>query len=123
MNQTEQINKYNQILSNFVKEIPGRMFTFEVTKCCNYSTFVLMYREETLIDLYNRVSLHFGHDVVSLYVISPDKERIRIPINGTKTIKEFVHSQFGNFKPIYDVPLPVVYRIYIDDGHTHEHVH
>ena len=121
MDSIEQANKYNQILTNYIKEIPGRMFTLEVTKCCDYSTFVLIYKEETLIDLYNRVSLHFAHDIVSLYILSPDKERIRIPIHATKTIKEFVYSQMGIWKPIYDLPLPVVYRIYVDDGHHHEH--
>jgi hypothetical protein len=119
----EQTNKYNKTLTNYIKEIPGRMFTFEVTKCCDYSTFVLMYKEENLVDLYGRVSLHFGHDIVSLYIISPDKERIRIPLNGTKTIKEFIYSNFGILKPIYDIPLPVVYRIYVDDGHSHNHDH
>jgi hypothetical protein len=122
-NFNEENDKYNTILGNYIKEIPGRMFTFEVTKCCNYSTFVIMYKEETLADLYGRVSLHFGHDVVALYFVSTDKERIRIPLNGTKNIKEFVYNQIGELKPVYKLPLPVVYRIYIDDGHSHEHVH
>jgi len=82
-----------------------------------------MYKEETLADLYGRVSLHFGHDVVALHFLSPDKERIRVPLNGTKTIKEFVYAQIGVLKPVYNLPLPVVYRIYIDDGHSHDHVH
>lgn len=121
MDPLEQSNKYNQILSNYIKEIPGRMFTLEITKCCDYSTFVLMYREETLADLYNRVSLHFAHDIVSLYILTPNKERIRIPINGSRTIKNFIYEQFTVLKPIYDLPMPVVYRIYVDDGHEHVH--
>jgi hypothetical protein len=119
----EKNDKYNKVLGNYIKEIPGRMFTFEVTKCCDYSTFVLMYKEETLADLYGRVSLHFGHDVVALHFLSPDKERIRVPLNGTKTIKEFIYAQIGVLKPVYNLPMPVVYRIYIDDGHEHDHEH
>jgi hypothetical protein len=65
--------------------------------------------------------IHFAHDIVSLYILSPDKEHIKIPINGTKTIKGFVYSQMEIWKPIYDLPHPVVYRIYVDDGHYHEH--
>lgn len=123
----EQIIKYNNLFDNYVKEIPGRMFVIEVTKCCDYSTFVLMYRDETLIDLYRRVSLHMCCDIVSLYIITPDKRRIAIPINSKKTMKEFIYVQTDsnnrNMKPIYDVPLPVVYRVYLDDGHHHEHHH
>jgi hypothetical protein len=125
MNLVDQQNKYNQILSNYLKETPGKMFTLEITKCCDYSTFVFVYRDERLVDLYSRVSHHFGHDIVSLYILTPDKERICVPINSTTTIKEFIFKQTDannrKMTPIYDLPMPVVYRIYVDDGHDHNH--
>ena len=121
----EQSNKYKHLLDMYVKEIPGKMFIIELTKCCNYSTFVLMYRDESLIDLYRRVSFHMGCDIVSLYILTCDNSRITVPINSNKTMKEFIYSQTDlnnrTMKPIYDVPLPVVYRIYLDDGHHHNH--
>ena len=123
----EQIEKYNHLLDMYVKEIPGKMFIIELTKCCNYSTFVLMYKEESLIDLYRRVSFHMGCDIVSLYILTSDNIRITVPINSNKTIREFIYTQTDlnnrNMKPVYDMPLPVVYRIYLDDGHHHDHEH
>lgn len=123
----EQKNKYDSLLASYVREIPGRMFIFEVTKCCYYSTFVLMYKDESTIELYNRVSQHFGTAVVALYIMGDDNKRIPVPMNSFMSVKEFVYNHIGanqrNLKPIYDMPLPVVYRIFYDDGFhcsTHE---
>ena len=84
-----------------------------------------MYRDESLIDLYRRVSLHMGCDIVSLYILTSDNRRITVPINSNKTMKEFIYTQTDlnnrTMRPVYDVPLPVVYRIYLDDGHHHHH--
>ena len=122
----EQTNKYNQLISDFLKEIPGKMFTFEVTKCCNYSTLVFLYKEDKLTDLFIQVAKHFGcQKLVSLYLLGPDGQKVLVPFNSNTFLKDFIfeHTQYNNriLKPIYDVPLPVVYRIYLDDGHSHQH--
>jgi hypothetical protein len=116
--------KYNELLNNYMQEVPGKMFTFELTKCCGYSTLIFMYKEESLINLYQRVSYHMLCDVISLYILKPDGSRLTIPLNSSKTIKEFVYEQTNitnrNMTPLYDLPVPVVYRIYFDDGYHHE---
>jgi len=121
-----QTNKYNDILTQHLKEVPGRMFTFEVTKCCNYSTLVFLYKEDMVCDLFLQVAKHFGcQRLISLYILDQEGHKIQIPFNTRSTLKEFIFEQQNNriLKPIYDVPLPVVYRIYFDDGHHHEHIH
>ena len=124
----EQTNKYNQLISDFLKEIPGKMFTFEVTKCCNYSTLVFLFKEDKLSDLFLQAAKHFGcQTLVSLYILDSEGQKVLIPFNSRTLVKDFIfdHTQANNriLKPIYDVPLPVVYRIYIDDGHSHTHIH
>ena len=124
----EQIVKYNDLVSNHLKEIPGKMFTFELTKCCNYSTLVFLYKEDKLIDLFLQVAKHFGcKTLVSLYILDPEGRKVIVPFNSSTTLKEFVleyaHSSDRILKPVYDLPLPVVYRIYLDDGHHHDHQH
>jgi hypothetical protein len=124
----DQIVKYNDLISNHLKEIPGRMFTFEITKCCNYSSLVFLYKEDKLMDLYFQVAKHFGcKNLVSLYILDPEGQKILVPLNSNTTLKEFIleyaHSSERILKPVYDVPLPVVYRIYFDDGHHHDHLH
>jgi hypothetical protein len=122
----EQTNKYNQLVSNHLKEIPGKMFTIELTKCCNYSTLVFLYKEDKLSDLFVQAAKHFGcQNLLSLYLLDQQGQKVLIPFNSGTLLKEFIfeHTQSNNriLKPIYDVPLPVVYRIYIDDGHQHVH--
>jgi hypothetical protein len=122
----EQTDKYNELISNYLKEIPSKMFSFELTKCCNYSTLVFLFKEDKLSDLFLQVAKHFGcPNLISLYILDSEGQKMLIPFNSSTLVKDFVfeHTQANNriLKPIYNVPLPVVYRIYIDDGHTHVH--
>jgi hypothetical protein len=122
----EQTNKYNDLITSHLKEIPNKMFTFELTKCCNYSTLVFLYKEDMVSDLFLQAAKHFGcQKLVSLYLLDEQGQRVLVPFNSHTTLKEFIFEQANQriLKPIYDVPLPVVYRIYLDDGHHHEHIH
>ena len=148
-NNADYYKRHNE----YIIEIPGRMYIFEVTKFCGYSTFVYMYKDETMTDLYNRISHHFCcTDIKGLYIDSylyknisdiqknetksknsnyktdcccSDKTEKYIPvqISSLLTIKEFVFDNTAkeprNLEPIYPLPIPVVYRIYLDDGHCH----
>jgi len=110
-----------------------------------------MYKDETIVDLYNRISHHFGcRDIKGLYIDSylnknsnnddsnkNKKENehnhncshakvdklIPIPVSSLVTVREFVFNNTAkdprNLEPIYAIPFPVVYRIYLDDGHCH----
>ena len=48
---------------------------------------------------------------------------IHIPPSGLTKISDFIYEHISpetrNLRPIYDLPAPVVYRIYLDDGHCH----
>jgi hypothetical protein len=120
-----------------------------------------MYRDETLLDLYNRVSHHFGSkDIKGLYIdshlhkntntntnininindasfneinneINNDNNNCckktanmnRIPVSSLTTVSQFIFDNTAkkprNLEPVYKLPFPVVYRIYLDDGHCH----
>ena len=133
-------------LNEYIIEAPGRMYIFEITKLCGYSTFVFMYKDETMLDLYNRVSHHFGcKDIKGLYIdnnifktLNDNKDDnknsntncckktdnlIPVPVSSLTTVKEFVFNNTAkeprNLEPVYKIPFPVVYRVYLDDGHCH----
>ena len=145
-------NDFNKKMNEFNAELPGRMYIFEITKFCGYSTFIYMYKDETITDLYTRVSHHFHcKDIKGLYIDNHlykyiddakknelsnnnsssnacccSKKRdwcIPISVSSVTTIKEFVFNNTAreprNLEPIYPLPSPVVYRIYLDDGHCH----
>ena len=61
-------NTYHDKLQDYLRNIKENMYTFEVTKCCGYSTFVTIYKTETLIDLYSKVMHQFvGIKIKNLY--------------------------------------------------------
>ena len=122
---------FHKKLNEYIIESPGRMYIFEVTKLCGYSTFVFMYKDETLLDLYNRISHHFGcQDIKGLYIdshlhkksrtnnnsndknnnnnssccINKDK-LISVPFSSLTSVKDFIFNNTAkeprNLAPIY----------------------
>jgi len=150
-----QDNGFHKKLNEYIIETPGRMYIFEISKFCGYSTFIFMYKDETMLDLYNRISHHFDcNDIKGLYItnhLNKDKKDndkknnpvdnnnakkcsccsdksekyIQVPISSLKRVREFVFENTAkeprNLEPVYPIPMPVVYKIYLDDGHCHGH--
>ena len=115
-------NKYQDRLDRHICDMTNVMFTFEITKSCGYSAFVTAYKENTLIDLYSKVIDHFTlNDLKELFFYAPSGERIRIPLSK-QTISVFIKKHtIGlnnsiNLAPIYSLPRPVIYRLYLDEG-------
>ena len=122
MNNNLSVNNisYDDHITSLTKQLQNQNYTFEITKCCNYSTFVLVNRSGTLLDLFKATSLHFDcPDIKSLYVVNiQTNEKRRIPLTDTVKISKYILDQPREFfTPVYPVPRPVVYRVYLDDGH------
>ena len=119
-------NAFQDKLDEHIRNMTTLMFTFEVTKCCGYSTFITIYKEKTLLNLYEQIMDHFQIlEIKELFFYAPSGERIRIPISK-QTVYQFVQTCITgnsvNLVPIYALPRQVVYRLYLDDGecgHTH----
>jgi len=122
-------NTYQDKLTEYLTSIHNLMYTFEITKCCGYSTFVTMYKDETLADLYKKVSYHFGGaDIVELYFLfknsNCDTQHVRLPLTNIpvfKFVRENIICTPQKLLPIYPVPNPVVYRLYLNDGYHCNH--
>lgn len=120
MQQDNSQEKYDTKLNDLFRQFPNNKYVFEITKCCNYSTFVLVNKQGTLLDLYKEVSIWFECRTLNkLYLKSPNDEMISIPMTDIISIKEYIRTKQTLFTPIYPIPNWVVYRIYLDDGHTH----
>jgi hypothetical protein len=126
---TEEL--YNQQINNYINNnIKNNMYLIELTKCCEYGSFITMYKDESLLDLYRRASLDFqSNEIKSLYIKNKDNNKILIPISTLTTIRDFIMSQImdsnnPNMVPLYPLPCNVVYKIYIDDDHEQNyHIH
>jgi hypothetical protein len=117
-------NKYQDNLDAHIRNMTNLMFTFEVTKCCGYSTFISIYKEKTLLDLYEQVIDHFEIlEIKELFFYAPSGQRIKIPISK-QTVNQFVKSCItGNsvtLVPLYPLPSPIIYRLYLDYGECHD---
>ena len=123
----QTIENFNNDLNNYINNyVRNNMYIIELTKCCGYQTFITIYKDESLTDLYKRVSFHFEtNEIKSLFIITPRNEKIIIPISGLITFRQFLMSQINdsNMVPIYPLPAHIVYRIYVDDGYCNLHNH
>ena len=117
--------EYNLKFKDYCDKIQNDKFIFEITKLCGYGEFLVIYKKQTLLDLYKMVSMQFeSKDVKELFFMDSNTiEKIRIPITNEITIWEFIFSKNNgtnqSIKPVYPIPCKIVYKIYFDDGHTH----
>ena len=111
-------NEFQNKIDYFIKRIPNSMYIFEVTKVsCGYGEFFVIYKDNTLLDLYKNISLQFGcQNMKCIYMINnKTMEKIYISSNKDKTVRNFIVEN-NCFTPIYEVPNPVVYKLYFDYG-------
>ena len=116
-------DKYDQLIKDYLKQLPNEKYIFEITKCCNYSTLVMVNRRGTsLLDLYKEVSNWFEcRSIKELYLLGPSGEHVAIPVTNVVEIRDYILFNPTLFVPTYPIPNWVVYRIHLDDGHSHVH--
>lgn len=104
-------------LDTFIKQIPNSKFIIELTKCCGYSEFITIYKNQTLADLYNNVSLEMQNKVDLLYVIDmKTNEKVILENTSNVIIRNYIQNNAYLFKPVYPFPHQIVYRIYYRDN-------
>ena len=116
------IDQYNRKLQQYLDSVTNDRIIVELTKCCGYSQFQTYSNKYTLAEFYQNVAYEWlTATKLDMFVLDGSGKRLDIPkyINST-TLREFIANNRQFFIPIYPVPAKVVYRIYLDDGHTHE---
>ena len=116
-------NLFQDKLSQFIKQVGNNQFIIELQKCCGYSEFILVYKQQSLADLYKIVACHITCSVEhirDLFIVSSG-EKIHIPPSNNITVNTFIYQQINNrtIVPVYPLPDKVVYKIIVDDGHRH----
>lgn len=115
---------FDEKLQDFIHNMSNYKYIFEVTKVCGYSELFIIYKDNTLLDLYKNVSLQFNcHDIKKLYMKNTSTmENINIPITEKMTVRNFIVEN-NCFLPIYNLPSPTVYRIYFEDESCYHSCH
>jgi hypothetical protein len=85
-------DKYDQLIIDHLKQLPNEKYIFEITKCCNYSTLVMVNKRGTsILDLYKEVSNWFEcRTIRRLYLVSPTGEEMPIPVTNVIELKSFI---------------------------------
>lgn len=108
-------------MGEYIDRITNNQYILEVTKCCGYGFFIAVYKNSTLDDLYRSVLHEIPSAQIELYVYAGVNEKLVLPRDGT-VLKTFIADNGKSFVPVYPIPAKVVYKIYVDDGHCHDHV-
>ena len=110
-------NSFKKKMELFLHNIPNSSYIFEVTKMCGFSEFFTMYKDNTLADLHKNLSLQLRTNCIKhLFMIHcKTLERITVPVDKNSTVRDFIVEN-NCFKPFYDSPTPVVYKLYIEYG-------
>jgi hypothetical protein len=118
-------NEFNIKLNDYINTIPNSKYIFEVTKLCGYGEFVLVFKDDSVLDVYKTISKQFNAPDIKSLFLTDGVKRFKLPLTETFSIRNFItrcqndETQSKYLTPIYPLPSPVVYRIYIDDGHCH----
>ena len=119
------MEEFKNKMDQFTNSIPNNKYIFEVSKLCGYSEFVIINKDNSMLDLYKTISQQFAcKDIKSLFLAS-DINRYSLPLTDIVSVRQFITDaqKDGNLRrfinPMYQLPAPVVYRVYLDDGHVH----
>jgi hypothetical protein len=130
------MEEYNAKLNKYYNYAENNMIILDVEKLCGYSEFVLINKNSTLADVCNSIFRHFecSHKenkrifvkkttiieyTSSSSSVPMDIEECRVLLyDSVELFRDFVKNHSEYFRPLYELPCKVVYKIYLDDGHV-----
>jgi hypothetical protein len=130
------MEEYTLKLNKYYNYAENNMIILEVEKLCGYSEFVFIYKNSTLVDACNSIFRHFEcshkenkrifvkntiniHSTSSSSSVPMEVEETRVLLyDSDELFRDFVKNHSEYFRPMYELPCKVVYKIYLDDGHT-----
>jgi hypothetical protein len=130
------MEEYNAKLNKYYNYAENNMIILEVEKLCGYSEFVFIYKNSRLVDVCNSIFRHFecshkenkkifvkntmnNQSTCSSSSVPMDVEESRFLLyDSDELFRDFVKNHNEYFRPLYEIPCKVVYKIYLDDGHN-----
>ena len=97
---------------NYLSTLSSNKYGIVMTKLCGYEFFIVLHRSFTLNELYKYIEDETKNKTFQL--MFEDKELV---MRSDEKFTHYINNK--KLKPIYDLPDPVIYRIYLDDGHKH----
>jgi len=115
------IEKYYERLEDLTRYNKNNRLLLEIEKTCGYGEFLFVFKKDTMTEISNTISKLMEFEQKRLFVKDENGNELELPLTSDETIREYILRNSEFFKPVYPIPASVVYKIYYDDGHTHEH--
>jgi hypothetical protein len=104
--------------------ITNYQYIFEITKCCGYSEWITVYKDQMLSQLYENIKIQFYQlNPINIYAIKENGDKLSIPNDSHITFRNLVVNNYDFFKPLYPFPAKIIYKIYFEDGCCHKSIH
>ena len=112
---------YDDKIIEYINNLSDTKFILEITKFCGYSHLMVVYKEDSLLDLYIDISKQMWcNNILGLFALIKkvkDDNSLdikKIPLSANVSIRQFIVK--NKLRPIYSIQRPCVYRVFIDDG-------
>jgi hypothetical protein len=110
-------NEYHDKFEEYILFVERNMHIFEVFRPGICSKFIFMYKEESIVDLFNKIIFHYDcRNIRQLYYYSQTGTLHRIDNYSNENITDFIINSQENNVPIQIVYRnPTVYRIFFEE--------
>lgn len=113
-------NQYHDKLQEHIHFAETNMYIFEVIQENICSHLIFMYKEETIVDLYNRIFFRFGcRDIKAIYYYAETGERVRLIHRPTLAIIDLIETVAPANNQALEVisrqPNPPIYRLFFEE--------
>jgi hypothetical protein len=117
--QQQQDIVFSESKERFFRCIFNQHYLLQITKCCDHFEWITILKTYTCNDLY-RYLREFYENPKTLQLFAKDDFGNKLEISESDCpIKKLIFTNGNFFKPVYPLPYQVVYKLFIDDGHTH----
>jgi hypothetical protein len=87
------------------------LYTIALQKTCGYMEYMLIYKSMTLNELYKQANHHIPNINIDLLFVKDDNGIILEIPNDETNIRDFIMLNSTFFKPLYPLPVKVVYKV------------
>jgi hypothetical protein len=106
--------------ARYIDTLHQNHYIFEITKTCGYSEWAVLHKRATLKELFCYVRRVMEAPIIELFVKDNFGNKF-ILTESDYVLYNLIVTNYSFFTPVYPLPSPVVYTIFLDDGHNHVH--
>lgn len=113
-------NEYHRKIEEYIHFAEKSMYIFQILYTDRRSSFIFMYKQETIFDLYNKISFHFGcNDIKNIFYYTQSGQRMRLNYRPTLQLVDLINrvapENDATLEVVSAPPNPSVYRLFLEE--------